>query len=251
VSVRDSPRDVNLDITILSSAFNAAQKQGHVSVNPCAAVEPLPDTSERKDTFTLEQVTALVAAAEGDWRGLILTAFYTGARLGDCANLRWKKHRPAFGDSHDSIQATQGAKSDVIIAIHPALADYLLNLPAPPRMKRFVSVTGESRRQPVVEIFPALDAASTHQAAGDFASVKPNGRSVNALRPFTSQPAPLVFRRFFQANAGVREELRMGADRSQPRATCIRATPTTNWRPCVTLFRLLPSQRKPHDLADD
>jgi site-specific recombinase XerD len=50
-----APATINLDIAILPSAFNAAQKQGHVSVNPCAAVEPLPDTWERKDTFSPEQ----------------------------------------------------------------------------------------------------------------------------------------------------------------------------------------------------
>ncbi len=33
-----APSTVNLDITILSSAFNASQKQGHISVNPCATV---------------------------------------------------------------------------------------------------------------------------------------------------------------------------------------------------------------------
>jgi integrase len=39
-----------------------------------------------------EQVTALVQAADNDdWKGLILVGFYCGARLGDCANLRWKQ----------------------------------------------------------------------------------------------------------------------------------------------------------------
>jgi integrase len=133
-----APATVNLDITILSSAFNAAQKQGHVSVNPCAAVEPLPDTAERKDTFTPEQVTALVQTAKGDWRGLILTAFYTGARLGDCANLRWKNIDLLSAIPTIRYRPRKGAKSDVIIAIHPALADYLLSLPAPATDEAFL-----------------------------------------------------------------------------------------------------------------
>src|SRR5215831_15046726 len=33
-----SPTTVNLDVTIVSAAFNAALKQGHISVNPCGAV---------------------------------------------------------------------------------------------------------------------------------------------------------------------------------------------------------------------
>jgi integrase len=28
-------------------------------------------------------------AAEGDWRGAILFGYFTGARLGDIANMRW------------------------------------------------------------------------------------------------------------------------------------------------------------------
>src|SRR5438874_8326504 len=84
-----APATLNGDITVLSAAFNAALRQGHISVNPCLAIEPVKDKTVRKGTFTLEQVTALGNTASGDWRGLILAAFYTGQRLGDCANLRW------------------------------------------------------------------------------------------------------------------------------------------------------------------
>ncbi len=132
-----APSTVNLDITILSSAFNAAQKQGHISVNPCATVEPLPDKAERKHAFTPEQVEALVNAAQGDWRGLILCAFYVGARLGDCANLVWKdvdllapvptvRFMP-----RKAGQTRKGGKGELTVPLHPAFVDYLLSLPAP------------------------------------------------------------------------------------------------------------------------
>src|SRR5438046_10309603 len=35
------------------------------------------------------QVSKLVRAAGGDWRGAILLGYYSGARLGDVANMRW------------------------------------------------------------------------------------------------------------------------------------------------------------------
>jgi Phage integrase SAM-like domain len=38
-----APSTINGDITILSSAFNAALRQGHISVNPCLAIEPVKD----------------------------------------------------------------------------------------------------------------------------------------------------------------------------------------------------------------
>src|SRR5205085_4217138 len=85
-----APATVNLDITILSVAFNAAWKQGHISVNPCAAIESLKDKAAQKKIFSPEQVSALVSVAEGDWKGVILTAFYTGMRLSDVCNLCWR-----------------------------------------------------------------------------------------------------------------------------------------------------------------
>jgi Site-specific recombinase XerD len=85
-----APATVNLDIQMLSAAFNAAWKQGHISVNPCAAIEPVKDKPQRKQVFIPEQVTALVKVAKGDWKGLILTGFYCGQRLNDCANIRWR-----------------------------------------------------------------------------------------------------------------------------------------------------------------
>ena len=81
---------LNTDMTVLSAAFNAARRQGHIRVNPCEAIESLKERTAHKSTFTPEQVTALLRAADGEWKGLILTAFYTGARLGDCAHLQWQ-----------------------------------------------------------------------------------------------------------------------------------------------------------------
>jgi hypothetical protein len=71
-----APSTLNGDITILSAAFNGALRQGHISVNPCAAIEPVRDkVTARKDTFTPKQVTALIKVADGDWPGLIRVAF--------------------------------------------------------------------------------------------------------------------------------------------------------------------------------
>ena len=55
-----APATVNLDVTILSSGFNAALRQGHISVNPCLAIERLKNKPQRKGVFSPEQVTALL-----------------------------------------------------------------------------------------------------------------------------------------------------------------------------------------------
>jgi Phage integrase SAM-like domain len=43
-----APVTLNFDITVLSAAFNAALRQGHISVNPCAGIEPLKDKATHK-----------------------------------------------------------------------------------------------------------------------------------------------------------------------------------------------------------
>jgi integrase len=82
-------RTANLSVKVVSAAFNAAVRQHIIESNPATAVESLPVRAEEKGTFTVAQVSKLVRAAEGEWRGAILLGYYTGARLSDVANMRW------------------------------------------------------------------------------------------------------------------------------------------------------------------
>jgi integrase len=76
---------------VLSAPFLAAQRLGYISTNPCAAVEPLrDDTDAERETFTTEQVSQLLDAAEGDWKGAILAGYFTGLRLRDVAEMKWE-----------------------------------------------------------------------------------------------------------------------------------------------------------------
>jgi integrase len=199
-----APATVNLDITIISSAFNAAWKQGHISVNPCAAVEPLKDRAQRKHTFTPEQVSALVKTALGDWKGLILVAFYTGARLGDCANLRWRDIDLVSEIKTIRFQPGKGG-AEIVTVIHPALEDYLLSLPTPKSDEAFLFPSLAQRNvSPLSKHFRRI----MEQARIEQRVIRErgeSGRSVNALS-FHS------LRHSFSsilANAGIGEELRM------------------------------------------
>ncbi len=84
-----SPTTTNDSVRIISTAFNAALRQGYITNNPCTALESLPEETAERETFTVGQVAELVGKAEGDWKGAILFAYYTGARLGDVANMPW------------------------------------------------------------------------------------------------------------------------------------------------------------------
>jgi integrase len=140
-----APATVNLDITVLSAAFNAALKQGHVSVNPCAGIERLKDKPIHKQVFTPEQVSALISAAEGDWRGVILAGFYCGMRLNDACNLRWREIDLVSPIKTITYEPSKTG-DQVTVVVHPALEDYLLSLPVPESDDAFVFPTLAQRK---------------------------------------------------------------------------------------------------------
>jgi integrase len=80
--------------------------------------------------FTPEQVAALLKTAEGDWRGLILLAFYSGQRLLDCANLRWRDV-DLLSDIKTIHFQVRKTGAEIVTVIHQSLENYLLSLSAP------------------------------------------------------------------------------------------------------------------------
>jgi integrase len=135
-----SPKTANISGKIVSAAFNAALRQGYITSNPCTALENLPEETAERSTFTAEQVAKLVGAAEGDWKGAILFAYYTGARLGDVANMRGsaidlKQRLVSFTPSK--------TKKAVAIPLHPELERHLLKSPVIGKAFLFPSLAGK------------------------------------------------------------------------------------------------------------
>lgn len=120
-----APRTVNLTIRkILKMPFQAALVEGYIKRNPVAAVRHLRDVTVEKGTFTPEQIRQLFDVAKGDWRGLILAGYYTGARLLDLVRLTWSQ----VDLDERSISFTQKKTlAKIKIPIHPELHDYLLS----------------------------------------------------------------------------------------------------------------------------
>jgi integrase len=123
-----SPATVNGALRVLRIPFGAAHKRGYIAADPTAGVGLVEDDADtEKDVFTCEQIGALVGAAEGDWKGAILCAFYTGLRLKDVAELRWESIDPDLSKIELVPRKTRRKKKNrkIVLPIHPQFADWL------------------------------------------------------------------------------------------------------------------------------
>jgi integrase len=140
VAAKKSARTANHSVKVVSSALNAALRQGYITSNPANAVESLPAKSPERDTFTPAQIAKLLRAAEGDWPGAILLGYYTGARLSDVANMNWD----AIDWRNRLICFTPSkTKKPVTVPLHPQLEHQLRKNPGIGKAPMFPTLTGK------------------------------------------------------------------------------------------------------------
>jgi len=123
----------------LSVPFEQARRTGKIRFNPVAGTSPEKADGLTKETFTGEQVAALLRNADSDWRGAILFAYSTGARLGDVANLPWSALDVANGIV---VFKEQKTRAKAVLGLHPDFLDWLALQPVP--------------KEPTDAVFPAL-----------------------------------------------------------------------------------------------
>ena len=113
-----APNTVNQFVSnVVAAPFRSAFQQGMILHNPVAGLRKLADRGKkRKQAFTVEDVRALLAAADDDWKGAILAGYTTGMRLSDVANLLWENI-----DFEADVIAFDQAKtqSHTIVGLHP------------------------------------------------------------------------------------------------------------------------------------
>jgi integrase len=140
IAANKTARTANLSVKVVSAAFNAAVRQHLIESNPATALESLPVRTEERATFTPAQVSKLIRAAEGDWPGAILLGYYTGARLGDVANMQWS----AIDWHKKLIRFTPSkTKKPVTVPLHPQLERELLKKPGIGKAPMFPSLVGK------------------------------------------------------------------------------------------------------------
>ena len=140
IKANKTARTANLSVKVVSAAFNAAVRQHIIESNPATALESLPVRTEERGTFTPKQLSKLLRAAEGDWRGAILLGYYTGARLSDVANMRWE----AIDWRNKVIRFTPSkTKKPIGVPLHPQLERELLKKPGIGKAPMFQTLAGK------------------------------------------------------------------------------------------------------------
>jgi len=145
-----SPQGVAFEMKVIKSILSRAMKAGRIQNNPAVDAEKPEGTAAVRDVFEAEHVAALLTACQRhkrgkDWSGAILAAFYTGARLGDVANLRWSNVDFQKRALRFTPQKTRRHGNEIQVPLHPQFEAHLLKISAPdnaPDAPLFPSLAG-------------------------------------------------------------------------------------------------------------
>jgi integrase len=89
-----SPRTVALDIKIIRGVLEGAKRQGLILRNPALGCELPQGKSSERDTFSVEEIRAVLKVGTDEWKTAVLFGYYLGARLEDAvASRRYRCRR--------------------------------------------------------------------------------------------------------------------------------------------------------------
>ena len=109
----------NVDIAILSHIFTTAIKAGIVDKNPCKGVRKLKVTETKDRILNQAEISLLMDRLQGRDKLMVMTALFTGLRLGGVLSLSWQDI-----DFNNGI-ISSNHKTSKLLSI--PLSDYLKN----------------------------------------------------------------------------------------------------------------------------
>ena len=135
-------KTVDRDLKVVRAVFGAAIKQGQLTFDPTQTVSLVSRKRKSKEQqvsreiFTCVELDAILSAAQGDWLTATLFGRYTGARMGDCVQMRWENV-----NLKDEVITYTDKKTgkDYIIPTHKRLQKHLLTLAGDHRSEQLLS----------------------------------------------------------------------------------------------------------------
>jgi len=136
---RLSVSSTNMDLKVIRALLYAAQKQDLLEKNVAVNVGRLKQRGENKRrAFSLAEVKKVLEQCDkvgGEWRGLVLTAVYSGQRLGDIAHLTWQQVDLA---RREISFVTQKTGRRLCMSLAKPLIEYFTGLPSADDPKAYV-----------------------------------------------------------------------------------------------------------------
>ncbi len=151
-------KTVSNDLKPISSFLKLAERQGLLLKSPMGSVELSESEGESRDAFSDGELSALIGyltanadtdgtalpahekARRRDWLTAVNIGMFTGARLGDCTNMRWSN--VDFGRREIRyIPEKDRKKRELKNPISTGLETYLLTVPASDRDDGFLCPT--------------------------------------------------------------------------------------------------------------
>jgi len=134
-----SPASANMDLKVVRACLYAALRQDLINSNVAAKVSVLKNRNEnQRRAFTLEEVKKVLEQCDkagGEWRGLVLTAVYTGQRLGDIAQMTWQQ---VDLENKTIAFVTQKTGKRLCLSMAEPLQNHIVELPSADTPKAYV-----------------------------------------------------------------------------------------------------------------
>lgn len=124
-----APKTVNHDLKCLKMLFKSARRDGFITEDISEHVSLVKESraTDGRSVFTMDQLRAVLAQADEEWRSMIFLGMYTGQRLGDLANLRWSQ---VDLERQEIRLTTAKTGKRLIIPMARPLADHLMKAPS-------------------------------------------------------------------------------------------------------------------------
>jgi len=126
----------NKTVTFLRMVFKVLSEDAKIKANPFDGMEAPRPAVSRKRPLTMAELAAVSKQLEGkgEMELLFSLGYYTGARLGDCALMRWDNIDMGGCKIRFTPQKTAKSNHEITLAIPPALFSLLDQKPKDKRL---------------------------------------------------------------------------------------------------------------------